>query len=250
MNQRYIPKELTHFVGWKNPDDPEKCYITLTKILNQRELVGLFEPYLLSFRMLRASDTKFSSNDSFAIPAVCFCDIPIQDLNIHMNKYGQFGISFTKTHLLKHGANPVFYIAKNSMVHDWNNGSGDSDLKKIGSREEENDRILDLLFKLWEDILRIPQTSGLQESTWLKLRKNSTDAFNQLILNYIFFTKFFDASKDDNDKDNYYMEREWRLLGNLKFNLGDVRRVILLESYAARFHKDFPGYCGQITFAN
>lgn len=63
------------------------------------------------------------------------------------------------------------------------------------------------------------------------------------------FMKFFDAGKNEEDPDNYYMEREWRKWGNLQFTLEDVSRVILPKDYAARFRKDVPDYIGQITFS-
>ncbi len=64
------------------------------------------------------------------------------------------------------------------------------------------------------------------------------------------FVKFFDDAKSDEDPENFYMEREWRIIGNLKFNLGDVRRVLLPESYARRLRDDVPSYVSQITFVD
>lgn len=45
---------------------------------------------------------------------ICFCDIPADDLHLHMQKYGHFGIAFLKSLLVPKGANPVFYIAEQS----------------------------------------------------------------------------------------------------------------------------------------
>ena len=45
---------------------------------------------------------------------VCFCDIPVTDLAIHMTKYSRFGLSFLKPFLISKGANPVLYVANNS----------------------------------------------------------------------------------------------------------------------------------------
>lgn len=45
------------------------------------------------------------------------------------------------------------------------------------------------------------------------------------------------------------MEREWRLLGALRVDARDVRRVVLPESYAARFRKEFPEYAAQVTLS-
>ena len=44
------------------------------------------------------------------------------------------------------------------------------------------------------------------------------------------------------------MEREWRVLGDVGFELKDVHRIFLPPSYAERFREDLPGYTGQVTF--
>jgi hypothetical protein len=63
---------------------------------------------------------KISSNGSFyketmiKTKTVCFCDIPVNDLGIHIDKYSKFGLSFLKESLIEQQANPVFYIAMDS----------------------------------------------------------------------------------------------------------------------------------------
>jgi hypothetical protein len=53
---------------------------------------------------------------------------------------------------------------------------------------------------------------------------------------------------NEDDPENYYFEREWRILGNLWFEITDINRVIIPESYAKKFIKDIPEYSGQLTF--
>ena len=63
-----------------------------------------------------------SSNNMFRPTIVCFCDIPLEHLAIHMKKYSRFGIAYSKTFLLRQAANPVFCIARDSFVphlHDF-----------------------------------------------------------------------------------------------------------------------------------
>ncbi len=62
------------------------------------------------------------------------------------------------------------------------------------------------------------------------------------------FLKFFDSSKAEDDPDNYYMEREWRTLTNIKFRIEDVERIILPREYGRRFRAAVPSYVGQVTF--
>jgi hypothetical protein len=64
------------------------------------------------------------------------------------------------------------------------------------------------------------------------------------------FVKFFESSSADDDPTNFYMEREWRMLGALKFDLADVRRIIIPGTFAVRFREDLPQYAGQVSFAD
>lgn len=74
----------------------------------------------------------------------------------------------------------------------------------------------------------------------------------QVFLNvYVFsFLKMFDDTTTDEDPENFYMEREWRVLGDINFELQDVYRVFLPRSYAERFREDLPEYAGQVTFVD
>ena len=67
---------------------------------------------------------------------------------------------------------------------------------------------------------------------------------------FLSFCVPFDSGKTDADLENYYMEREWRVLGAVRFDLDDVFRVILPKAYAKRFRADLPKYSGQVTFAD
>src|SRR5689334_24442201 len=49
---------------------------------------------------------------------VCFCDIPVEDLPLHMKKYSQFGLAFSKGFLIGKGATPVFYVSETSLVRE------------------------------------------------------------------------------------------------------------------------------------
>lgn len=69
------------------------------------------------------------------------------------------------------------------------------------------------------------------------------------LLHEIFsYLKFFDESRSDDDPENFYMEREWRVTRNVAFSLDDVYRVFLPAGYARRFREDVPAYSGQVTF--
>jgi hypothetical protein len=60
------------------------------------------------------------------------------------------------------------------------------------------------------------------------------------------FVKFYDASTADEDPTNYYMEREWRCLTNIRFSVADLRRIIVPQVFVERLRGDFPQYAGEI----
>ena len=47
---------------------------------------------------------------------LCFCDIPIAELSIHVKKYSCFGLSFSKQFIIGKGGKPVLYIPKQIAV--------------------------------------------------------------------------------------------------------------------------------------
>lgn len=57
---------------------------------------------------------RLSTNEAIRCTMLCFCDIPPVQLDIHMAKYGPFGVAFPKRFLLRHGATPVYYVPGNA----------------------------------------------------------------------------------------------------------------------------------------
>ncbi|MCB1863650.1 MAG: hypothetical protein KDI47_18260, partial [Gammaproteobacteria bacterium] len=69
------------------------------------------------------------------------------------------------------------------------------------------------------------------------------------ISSHIFsYIKFYDHSYADDHDDNYYLEREWRVIGNVKFDLSDIETVFMPKSFSKRFRADCPTYGSQLTF--
>jgi len=174
------------------------------------------------------------------VKAICFCDIPVNDFGIHMSKYSKFGLSFRKEFLIERRANPVFYVATDSRPPT------PPIVKTIASNgdwfEKEIKNFLMLLSKI--------MGPGSDETVYKNIFANFGE-FNWFFGNHILpFLKPFECNKSDTDEENYYMEREWRVLGFVKFALEDVSRIILPKSCIRRFREDIPDYYGQITFAD
>jgi hypothetical protein len=62
------------------------------------------------------------------------------------------------------------------------------------------------------------------------------------------FIKFFEPGLDDSHNENFYMEREWRIVGNVQFKLIDISRVLLPQEFGHRLRADVPEYAGQVNF--
>jgi len=227
FTQRYVSDELTHFVGRGRLEEDQ--YRLLVKIMSDGCLraggdADLDEGHIrLTFRW----EQKLSESELFQPSMVCFCDIPVPDLAIHVKKYGRFGLGFGKKFLIEKGAAPVFYVPKGGPL--------------IG---QPRATLLDEAGREYEKLRSLPPTENPKE---VKIPvQTPIDRF----LDYVVFSylKPFDESKTEDDPDNHYMEREWRTLSSIRFTLSDVRRIIIPEAYASRLRQNVPTYVGQVTF--
>jgi hypothetical protein len=116
-DQRYVSKELAHFLGRALPDDDAR-FSLLVRVLQQGWLTH--PPHIpnVSGNVEINTSASLSNNDMYVPQVVCFCDIPISGLAIHTRKYGRFGLTFSKAMLVKQGASPVFYVASSCQVSD------------------------------------------------------------------------------------------------------------------------------------
>jgi hypothetical protein len=286
--QRYVSKELSHFVGRGLPEEDQ--YQLLLHILQTCWLT--YPPHdPTKPRMPKLDLSQPISNDKIIdYQVVCFCDIPYTDLAIHVSKYSKFGLAFNKSFLIERGATPVNYIANDAPVPITSTDQLFKPLDfmpRIEAAEKAGriDRalyfdtsvraIIDLFIAL--DSLccdekdryfkgapggvheqRFAQLMGLSDQQMLavagalkgnKSALGSVRALTDFLMNHVFtFMKCFDGNRSFEDAANYYMEREWRIGGNVQFTLSDVARVFFPVSYATRFRADFPAYTGQVSF--
>lgn len=245
ISQSYVSKELMHFVGRKK-QQKETRYKILIDVLNKGILTPVPEyPETSGLNIIRP-DRKLSSNEVYSPDIICFCDIPAEDIGIHMRKYSMFGLSFLKPYLVLKGANPVFYIEKDSNVKL-------PKLFQYGKQHLSRAEYFDDIHKVFRQVMG--DTEQLMNdhpnpTERIRILKQHS-RFKHFLQNHIFsFLKFYNSHLDDNHRDNFYMEREWRVFGNVEFKLDDVYRVVLPKVYIERFRKDVPNYNGQIMFAD
>jgi len=257
-SQRYISNELTHFVGGNiQPREPfvkkeevfQKQYSILTNVLK----TGLLTSHPNQKRgipcLTQYPNTPISSNEAYHSMAVCFCDIPLRDLGRHIENYSSFGLSFDKKFIAQKGGSPIFYIAEKSIE--------ECGLSPGNTKKEYHDQMHEVCKHFFERIRKeelgddFPSKPGDSVLINLNNGKFIGDIFQiESFLSFHVFSrmKFFDHTLEDDDKKNFYFEREWRLLGSLDFSLDDVERIILPKEYSRKFRNDFPDYYGQISF--
>jgi len=235
--QRYVSDELTHFVGRSFRHEynaHERQFALLVEILRSGRL-GKHVDSRVRFQ----ADQTFSDNESYRSNVVCFSDIPVPDLGIHMGKFSRFGLAFPKAFLIQRGANPVYYVARNALIQT---PEGQKTLAEFF--DEKHD-------ELWAfyDAYKQRRPQAEQHPEQFREKQEITDLFHFLVYHFFSFVKFFQEGLPPDDDKNYYMEREWRVFGNLDFTLDDVRRVIFPRRFARSFREQVPDFYGEITFS-
>ena len=191
---------------------------------------------------------KISDETAIQGQIVCFCDIPVEGLELHMRKYSRFGVAFLKSFLVAKGANPVFYVARDAVVPGITfvpTGSGSIEPRQDVTRAELLDCIHKEAMTLTTQNYDLMSPSGNPDLQKLLYRaENLRQLLYQVVLAFV---KPFDSTEPEESKNNYYMEREWRVYGDVLFQLADVRQIFLPPSYSDSFRKDFPALGSAIT---
>jgi hypothetical protein len=254
--QRYISKELVHFVGRGMSSDDQ--FELLLKIINEGWITHPPHNPNISGNLSVNPNAAISKNEMYAPEITCFVDIPVQDLSIHMQKYSSVGISFSKNFIVDAGGAPVYYIPAGAKVRHLKDIDAEDYMKLTHeqliahlyediSKAQHFDEMLKEyyeLFNIFRDISRkidpSPGVSGLF--------KRVIELERFLSFHVYSYFKFFDHTLPDDDPDNYYFEREWRVVGNVKFEICNVKTVFFPNKYADKFRNSFPVYTGQVIF--
>jgi hypothetical protein len=247
-SQRYISKDLVHFIGRGKKESEQ--FELLINILKMKWLMHY--PFNLNDvgNVYLNKQGKISDNEMFNPQMICFADIPIKDLSIHMSKYGKFGLAFSKQFVSNNGGTPVHYIPENSNITtDYIVDKGNP--PKIKEIKEHKSEYYNKMFAEFHELFDKFESLVMEEN---KRSNNGDLIFRVVNLNFFFisqvfsFFKFFNPTKADYDIDNYYFEREWRVIGQINFSLTDIKTIFLPEKYAQRFRTEFPNYYGQLIF--
>lgn len=241
-SQGFVSRYLTHFVGrWLQSDEDK--YRLLLEIVRSGKLIapgksdiqmaslepGGPEGWILR-RTRRVDYTKaLSQNEKYLSSVICFCDIPEKDIEFHSRKYSSFGLSFQKEFLIQQGATPVFYIVRESATHEAS-GPGTQ------GREAKRTRA-DVFDHAEMDYCR--RVTGIYPKPTSAAAERASAPFGRLMEEYVFpFMKFFDGGRRDDDPENFYMEREWRLIGVATFSLADIACLYVSPEFVDRVVED------------
>jgi len=231
MIQRYIAKELTHLT---------KKYETLCDILADQMLIGgsdgkpdmeLSRKGGIEFVSMYKED--ISNNAMIKVNKVCFSDIPEGQMDIHKQKYGHFGISFDKDFIIRKGGIPVHYVPCKAAINSmWANEGETRDSFFNRMTRELYGFFNSLIGEYFHDEEKRKKYQRLQEFVEIHIKP---------------YYKFFDHTLPDADINNYYFEREWFVVGNVKFNMSDISNVLLPQECESKFRQEFPKYKGPVN---
>lgn len=244
MHQPYTSDTLVHFVGWGRPADHAANFDTLSKVLASRRVSH--PPHTDDGdRTAYTVDTSQPlRSEKLLVPTVtCFADIPPGSLGIHVSKYGSFGLGFRRQFLIAAGARPVTYVPVSST--DWQNAhSGGYFLKDlnatyIGFKKYYDDRIDDAGKPVSRAMGKVPTTDN-------EVLRALKSVLEKGILAYI---KPFDAEVPVVGATSFYMEREWRKFGYLRFDLSDLVVVWVAAGYKHQVASLYPALANQIVEA-
>lgn len=232
MDSPYTSLNLWHFVGWTAPNDDDKNYATLKKVLASGCVSHAPHEYGQGTSNYTYNLEGTFRDGRLIVPTVtCYADIPESSLGVHVRKYGRFGIGFRRRLLVARGTRPVTYVP----IGDGDGpmaGSSANTLKDI----EAVYRGFRRLFDQRDDV---PKSRRMCEEP--KTEGELYGALKYVLeLEFLPFIKVFHSELRDDDPSNFYMEREWRKYGNLLFEPRDISAVCVAASHVEMFKCDFP----------
>lgn len=241
MHSAYTSSALFHFVGYTCPDDHAANFEVLSKVL-RAECVS-HPPHENDWGKVSHAIYWERSliEEELIVPTVtCYADIPLDSLGVHVKKYGKFGVSFPRELLIWFGARPVMYVPL--QINDGQSINGATLLKDI-----------EAVYKGFHEMV-VSKASSVGETTSRPLGKkpqNEAEAVKAIssvfAKDFLAFIKPFNSHLEEDHPDNFYMEREWRKHGNLKFTPREVENIVVAKGYLSRLEMEFPQYKGKVV---
>ena len=244
MDNHYTSDTLHHFVGYAHPTDHEKNFDILTNILSTGWVSHWPHDNNHGTVSITFNWDHSLITEKLIVPTVtCFADIPAKSLDIHIKKYGSFGVSFWRDHLFMFGARPVMYIPTGPIdrVLTTHRKAILNDLEAV--YRGFNQHVTSKHDNSQDERVRTSRSLGKVPTDERSAIKAMDSVF---VKHFLAFLKPFDMELSNDDPKNYYMEREGRKFGNLEFKPGDVCKVFVANGFKSQLEKLLPDYAGKI----
>ncbi|MDA7088264.1 abortive infection system antitoxin AbiGi family protein [Pseudomonas sp. SA3-5] len=254
MDNEYVSNTLYHFVGGGVMKDSgltagekdEACFQRLLTVLGSgfisaKGLDGEWQHQesMVSISINPDGHLKHGDFDGFLVKGAitCYCDIPLTSIGVHAGKYGKFGLGVSASVLAGYGARPVSYVPL------ANNGAFEPNYKSYGLLNNMTEEISRLHREVsdWEDEHNPEDEEGWQE---IEIQHPLSGIGRILERDVAAFIKPYNCELSLTDPDNYYTEREWRLLGSVEITPRTVQRLIVAAGFAERLRKELPQFSG------
>ena len=187
--------------------------------------------------------SAFTSRSLLYLRSLATATFALSSLAVHTAKYGAFGLSLSRHHLIKYGARPVIYIPV--RADDWGNSRGGG--TAILSSLEVSYR--GLISQLAPPVVDTA-TRSMAPTDEPNTPEDAARHLKRILgLEVLAFIKPYDATLDEGDPNYYYAEREWRKFGNMRFEPLDVVHVVVHPEFVERARAELPGYTERICGA-
>ncbi|MBW9277453.1 abortive infection system antitoxin AbiGi family protein [Bacteroides fragilis] len=146
---------------------------------NKENLISILKS---NFRPCYCSEKNYLVRRTWKVPIVCFCDIPLSQVEEHTSWYGEYAIGMTKEWAIKNNVNPVMYINEKVKLINTIKSNFDFLIEQKSCNTTANNDIQSIINKMLYQHAYIKPYQGMQ----------------------------FDKKQEANINKRYYDEREWR----------------------------------------
>lgn len=219
---------LFHFTKWDN-------------------LIGILENEFTPRYCVEKIIIKGNDISEFAMPMICFCDIPLSQIRLHVKRYGCYGIGLKKEWGINNGINPVLYLEKNSFL-SYEIFQLLIDLLRRANQDLKNEiaireRLKENLIKLREtpdtlsdkkELLKFIEEKE-KEIELLESMSKESDKMSNVMFDIMKYLKAYEGyslrnQEMESELIRFYDEREWRYVPDLKEHEKDLKVLDISNS--------------------
>ena len=179
---------------------------------------------------------EIPERESITFPMLCFCDIPLSKVGLHMKNYGQYGIALNKHSCLKKDIQPILYVNRQSrFCHDFATALR----KAFSSNTPINPEWIELPNALLEQLLYTKPIDGF-------MRRNDDKPLNRFLFQdecewrYIpqdlgELSLFIPPNYNNDKGKNMYSNILSKNIGSwFKFSIEDIEYIIVPDDIQAQ----------------